>query len=216
MADGMARRIELRPYECVPIPGGGCPRSGGRTAGRPRVTAITLAVLVLIFTAFPLRRGGTAKAGLGIFEDAVRWMRKRVQRSRGHHHVFLGEVRKVDGAWRPSGYHHRFMGVDQKGRRVVDIDGTGPAGTYRGRVEMQGPDGQWYRKTARSSFFPDNWTPRKVGEAIDEAFANSSPVTASWRNGRYTRWRGTGHGITIEGSYKKSTPNKWDSGWPVI
>jgi hypothetical protein len=140
-------------------------------------------------------------------------MRKKVQTSRRHHHVFRGEVRGgPGGGLRGSGWHHRFMGQDPPDRRVTRVTRRGVDGTYAADVEMRGgPSGGWYPKPAGSSFFPDNWTPQRVDRAIDDAFTSGGPIPGT--NNR--RWRGTADGLLIEGSYHRNG-RTWNSGWPIV
>ncbi|MEU5881172.1 EndoU domain-containing protein [Spirillospora sp. NPDC047279] len=162
--------------------------------------------------------GGAGAAGAGLFEPAVRWMKKKIAKSGRHHHVFRGEVRKGGGGnWTAGGYHHRFMGQDWPDRRIGPVTATGPNGTYRARVQMLGPGNQWVDKPYPSTFFPDNWTPQQVDRSIRGAFDNRVDVQGSaGPDGLARRWRGVGEdGMLIEGSYKRSSRN-WDSAWPVV
>ena len=156
------------------------------------------------------RAGGAASAGL--FEPAVKWLRKKIARGGRYHHIFRGEVRRGPGGnLRGSGWHHRFMGQDPPDRRVTQINRTDVNGTYHADVQMRGPGGQWYDKPGGSSFFPDNWTPQRVDRTINDAFAGSSPIPGT--NNR--RWEGVADGIPIQGSYRRNGRD-WDSGWPVV
>jgi len=152
------------------------------------------------------------RAARGLFAPVEKWLRKRIATSRRSHHVFRGEVRRTaNGIWKAQGWHHRFGGVDPPDRRVTGITEIDVTGAYHARVEMKGPDGRWVTKRAGSTFFPDNWTPQQVHQAIDEAFTASRPEPGT--NGR--RWLGTSHGLPIAGSYH---PNgrTWNSSWPAF
>ncbi len=149
--------------------------------------------------------------GAGLFEPIIKWLRKKIQSSARHHHVFRGEVRRGPGGnLVGSGYHHRFMGQDPPDRRVTTVRTRDVNGTYRADVQMKGPNG-WVDKPAGSSFFPDNWTPQEVDRTIEDAFANHRPVPGT--QGR--RWRGDANGIRVEGSYHRNG-KKWDSAWPMV
>ena len=155
-----------------------------------------------------VRAGGGA--GAGIFEPAIKWLRRKVAKGGRYHHVFRGEVRRGrTGNLVGSGWHHRFMGEDLPDRRVTRVTSRGVNGTYRADVEMKGPGGQWYGKPQGSSFFPDNWTPQHVDSTIKDAFANHTPT----QGGR--RWRGSANGVLVEGSFKRGGRD-WDSAWPVV
>ncbi|MFC5746009.1 EndoU domain-containing protein [Actinomadura rugatobispora] len=189
---------------------------GGASPGRASLGRVIALVLVLFLLARPRPRPGGSPGGgggnPGIFEPAVRWLRRKVQTSGRHHHVFRGEVRRGRGGQMVgSGYHHRFMGQDWADRRITRVVRTGSNGTYSARVQMKGPNGQWVDKPADSSFFPDNWTPQQVDRTIRDAFQNGREVPGT--DGR--RWRGEANGILVEGSYKRSSRN-WDSAWPVV
>ncbi|GIF78440.1 EndoU domain-containing protein [Asanoa siamensis] len=156
-----------------------------------------------------------AKRGhAGLFEPALRWMRKKVKASGKHHHVYRGEVRSSRRTGlRGTGWHHRFMGQDPPDRKVIRITSRGIGGTYTADVAMRGgtTKNTWYIKPGGSSFFPDNWTPQRVNRAIREAYANSTPVP----NTNNRRWRGVSNGLLIEGSYSRKSKT-WDSAWPIV
>jgi hypothetical protein len=170
--------------------------------------------LLLIILVVRTRAGGGATTGstAGLFQPVMRWLRKKIQSSARHHHIFRGEVRRgPGGTLRGSGYHHRFMGTDPPDRRVT-VTRRGSNGTYAGDVEMRGPNG-WLPKPGGSSFFPDNWTPQQVDRTIRDAFAGAQPVPGT--GGR--RWRGLSNGVVVEGSYKRNgRQNDWDSAWPIV
>jgi hypothetical protein len=152
-----------------------------------------------------------AGAAKGLFAPIEKWLRTKGLRKGGAHHVFRGEMRRGPGGGvRPSGWHHRFMGVDPPDRRVTQVTQRDVTGAYRAEVEFNGPNG-WVPKHGGSSFFPDSWTPQEVHRAITEAHANGSVVPGT--NGR--RWQGSANGVNIQGSYH---PNgrTWNSGWPVF
>jgi hypothetical protein len=161
------------------------------------------------------RRGGAA--GAGLFKHIAKWLKARTRHPR-YRHVFHGDVDMgAPGGPRGRGFHHRFGGQDPPTARVrTDADGNpmilsqGVDGTYRARVDVLGPDGNWYPKPGSSTFFPDNWTPQRVDGAINGAFDNRVP------GGSSRRWRGEADGLAIEGSYDPRNPDFWDSAWPII
>lgn len=154
-----------------------------------------------------MARGG--HGGAGLFEPIIKWLRKKVQSSGRHHHVFRGEVRRNrNGTLVGSGYHHRFMGQDPPDRRVTQVRARDVTGAYRANVQMKGPNG-WVDKPAGSTFFPDNWTPQEVDRTINDAFASHTPAPG----GR--RWYGRANGLNIEGSYHRNGKD-WDSAWPIV
>ncbi|MEU8799391.1 EndoU domain-containing protein [Spirillospora sp. NPDC048819] len=181
----------------------------------------TMLLVRVLLTALVLRgrsRGG-GSGGAGLFEPAIKWMRRKVNKSSRHHHVFRGEIRTARGGPNPGqrtpgGYHHRFMGQDWPDRRVGPVTATGPHGTYRARVQMRDGNGQWVDKPFASTFFPDNWTPQSVDRTIRNAFDNHT-VTAQDRFGNPRRWQGMADGLVVEGSFNRSGRD-WNSAWPVF
>ena len=160
----------------------------------------------------PRARTPAGGGDAGLFEPIMKWLRKKIQRSRRHHHVFQGEVRRGrDGSLVGSGWHHRFMGRDPVDRRVTGVTDRDPNGTYRADVQFRGPNGTWLDKPAGSSFFPDNWTPQRVDRVINQAFDNHTVVPGT--NNR--RWRADVDGVLVEGSFH---PNgrTWNSAWPIV
>lgn len=191
----------------------GDPFSGRRTPARAATarSAAGLMLAVLFLALHLLLKSGKGKAASGIFEAAIRWMRKAIKNHGGRHHVFRGEVRNVRGRPTPTGYHHRFLGRDDADRRVTVLDRDPHTGVYRGDVQMRGPNGQWITKPQGSTFFPDNWSPQRVNSAIEKAFANHQ-VSPDGK-----RWSGVVDGVLIQGSFKRNgKKNGWDSAWPVM
>jgi hypothetical protein len=119
---------------------------------------------------------------------------------------------------RGSGFHHRFMGQNPSTARVRIDPRTGKEmilergyhGTYRARVDVQGPDGNWYPKRGSSTFFPDNWTPQTVDQTVSDAFRGRTPHPSD-----PDKWRGSANGLTVDGFYDKSGQG-WYSAWPFI
>ena len=85
-------------------------------------------------------------------------------------HIFNGDV-KTKGN-RATGWHYEPTGDKNKGTHV--IEGTrsqpDPSGVYQGDVMVEG-----VRKSARTSFFPKDWTEKQVESAIEEAYKNKRP-----------------------------------------
>jgi hypothetical protein len=151
-----------------------------------------------------------------IFEPVERWLRARMRHPR-YQHVFGGDVNMRGHPPRGTGFHHRHNGWNPPGARVrKDAQGMeivtqrNPTGTYRARVDVQGTDGNWYPKQGTSTFFPDNWHPQRVDDAIQDAFRNRSPHPTE-----LDKWRGSSGGLQIEGFYSDPGQNHWYSAWPV-
>jgi hypothetical protein len=157
-----------------------------------------------------------AKRGrAGVFEPVERWLRARLRHPR-YQHVFGGHVNPGPPP-RGTGFHHRFNGWNPPGARVRrDADGMemvlerNATGTYRARVDVQGPDGNWYPKNGSSSFFPDDWHPQRVDNAIQDAFRNRRPHPT-----RPDVWQGSSDGLNIEGFYSDPGQSHWYSAWPT-
>ena len=150
----------------------------------------------------------------GIFEPVERWLRSRVRHPH-YRHVYHGDVNLRAG--RGTGFHHRFQGQNPPGARVRrNADGNemilerNVTGTYRARVDVQGPDGNWYPKRGASSFFPDNWTPQTVDDTIQTAFRGRGPHPDD-----PDKWVGSANGLDIEGFYSEHSRDFWHSAWPT-
>jgi hypothetical protein len=157
------------------------------------------------------RRGRT-----GVFQPVEKWLRSRL-RHRRYQHIFHGHANMHATPPRGTGFHHRHNGWNPPGARVRrDADGMeiilrrNPTGTYRARVDIQGPDGNWHPKQGASSFFPDSWHPQQVDDTIKSAFAGRSPHPTN-----PNMWRGTANGLNIEGFYDDAARGHWYSAWPV-
>lgn len=86
--------------------------------------------------------------------------------------------------------------------RVVEVTkGPDRNGVTQGMVEIRDPaTGKWVAKKAETTFFPKDWTRRRVEMEIESAFANS---TTKYRGGQ-PYWQGTSSsGVKIEGYYKR-------------
>jgi hypothetical protein len=125
-------------------------------------------------------------------------------------HVMRGETHRTNVGTkanpryehRGSGYHHRPGGQDYPNRRTT-VTNTHPNGVYEGTPEFKNPQPPppWVPKNGHgnSTFFPDDWSPRKVDNAITEAFKNG---TVDADKGI---WTGTHDGIKIKGFYDPDT-----------
>ena len=102
-------------------------------------------------------------------------------------HIFKGVVNKQGLA---TGYH--YEGIEPTGGRVIPGTKTLPDkyGVYKAKVSVNG-----IIKTNRSTFFPRDWTPQQVVNAINEAYANRSFVTGSFNE--YSGRTSNGMSITM-------------------
>ena len=84
-------------------------------------------------------------------------------------HIDYGEINRHGEA---VGYHHRPIGVDPPGARVLRIvQPPDASGVYRARVALRDPPtGAWIDKKAPSTFFPD-------AMSDDESSRRSSPLS---------------------------------------
>ncbi|MFI1205658.1 EndoU domain-containing protein [Streptomyces sp. NPDC020883] len=118
-------------------------------------------------------------------------------------HVLKGEIKfGKNGQARVTGYHVRPGGKDRPGVKVPKITQRDPkTGLTRGEVWMKNPrDGQWIKKRAQSTFFPETWTFEQADRAIGEAFERATVVDTGTN-----RWQSTYKGIKIEGYYDPET-----------
>lgn len=92
-------------------------------------------------------------------------------------HIFDGTI---NGKGKATGYHYTMV-TDSKGKIIdgtrSDVDENG---VFTGKVEVSG-----VKKNGFSSFFPENWTPQQVVDAIniayDDATGNpSNPKGSLW------------------------------------
>jgi hypothetical protein len=156
-----------------------------------------------------------------LMRAALRFLRKTRRRARPDrldpdfvtHTIGGGHVKP--GRSKGTGYHYRPGGQDFPGRRLVPgTKVTYPNGLYRAEPEffdptLNPPAGAWKPKAGNrgvSTFFPDDWTPAQVDNAVAGAFKNSTPVSEDV-------WIGTYNGITIRGFYNQS--GGFTHGWPV-
>ncbi|MBC8655074.1 EndoU domain-containing protein [Providencia vermicola] len=70
--------------------------------------------------------------------------------------------------------------------------------------------GQWVKKQAETTFFPEYWSKRQTTQEIESAFKNSTP-----KIGEPEKWSGTSSsGVKIEGYYGKPD-GTGATAWPV-
>jgi len=156
-----------------------------------------------------------------LMRAALRFLRKTRKRARPDrmnphfttHTIGGGHVRP--GLPKGSGYHYRPGGEDFPDRRIVPGSKvTYPNGVYKAKPEffdptLNPPAGAWKPKSGNggvSTFFPDDWTPAQVDNAVSGAFKNSTPLPGNM-------WAGTYNGVTIRGFYNQS--GGFTHGWPV-
>ncbi|GAA3192356.1 MULTISPECIES: EndoU domain-containing protein [Streptomyces] len=128
-------------------------------------------------------------------------------------HVLKGEIKYgSNGQARVTGYHARPGGKDRPGVKVPKISKRDPkTGLSQGEVWMKNPrDGQWVKKRARSTFFPDTWTLEESDRAIRKAFERATVTDAENHI-----WVGTYKGIKVEGYYDPATGHALTA-YPVI
>ena len=81
-------------------------------------------------------------------------------------HIFSGEINKNTG--KAVGFHYEGLsGVDGKVTKVTKQPNK--YGVYEAEVTINGEV-----KSGGSTFFPKNWTPQQVVDAINEAFSNKT------------------------------------------
>lgn len=107
-----------------------------------------------------------------------------------------------------TGGHYRPGGKDFPGRRTDPPTKTHPSGAYEARTEFLVPNHApppaevWKVKAGnggKSTFFPDDWTPGKIDNAISDAFKNGTKNADG-------SWSGTGpDGLPIVGYWDTAT-----------
>lgn len=120
-------------------------------------------------------------------------------------HILEGEINKRGKA---VGFH--YEGFPTTKGNVIEGTKSIPdnLGVYTGKVEVSGVP-----KTSnggKSTFFPENWTPQDVVDAINEAFTNKEFVQGT----RNTYIGELKNGMQIE-MYIDSTTNKIISAFPI-
>jgi len=164
------------------------------------------------------------KAGGRLMRAALRFLKRTKGRNRPdrmnphftEHVIGGGHVKP--GMPKGTGYHYRPGGQDFPGRRLQpgSIVKDPKTGAYRAKPEffdstLNPPHGAWKPKkgpNGESSFFPDDWTPAQVDNAISGAFQNATPVPGT------NLWRGKHKDLVIEGFYNGS--GGFTHGWPVV
>ncbi|MDG4778216.1 EndoU domain-containing protein [Micromonospora sp. WMMD961] len=123
-------------------------------------------------------------------------------------HTLLGER---DG--RASGWHHRPGGIDPPGAKLLKVTRRDTrTGVYNGRVAFQNRrTGAWREKRGGSTFFPDDWTPAQVDNAVNRGF-NSPDVVKDPETGR---WSSIFRNVELEGFYDPDT-DTLRHGYPVL
>jgi hypothetical protein len=115
-------------------------------------------------------------------------------------HIEFGEINRRDEA---VGFHHRPNGMDPPNARVLQIVQAPDAnGVYRAKVALRDrATGEWVRKKAASTFYPDAMTPEEVIDSVLTAFR-----AADIRNsGQFVG--PSGRGFAIEGWYENGRIN---------
>lgn len=89
-----------------------------------------------------------------------------------------------------TGYHYRPGGEDMPGRRTQPPSKRHPSGAYEAYTEFEVPNPnpppptEWRPKSGNSgvaTFFPDDWTPSKIDNAVSDAFRNGTKnADGSW------------------------------------
>ncbi|MFD3262291.1 EndoU domain-containing protein [Paenibacillus lentus] len=98
-------------------------------------------------------------------------------------HIFDGEILKNGNA---NGFHYEGM-PNSNGKIVGNIDPPNKFGVYQANIEVNG-----VLKKVKSTFFPKEWAPQQVIDAINEAFNNKVLVKNNIYQGK------TSTGIKIE------------------
>lgn len=93
-------------------------------------------------------------------------------------HIFEGEIIKGQAV----GFHYEGM-PSSKGKVIGNIDPPNEYGVYRANIEVDG-----IPKSAKSTFFPKDWTPQQVIDEINIAFNNKMVH----KNNRYRGTASTG------------------------
>ncbi|PEV55398.1 hypothetical protein CN422_25045 [Bacillus cereus] len=122
---------------------------------------------------------------------------KQGTKENGINHIFNGEILKNGNA---NGFH--YEGTPNSNSKIVgDLDPSNEFGVYQAKVEIDG-----VLKGPKSTFFPRDWTPQQVIDAVNEAFNNKVNI----KNNRYLGK--TSDGMTIEMILRN---NKVISAYPV-
>lgn len=86
-------------------------------------------------------------------------------------HIFDGTV---NGKGKATGYHYAQV-IDSKGEIIAGSQSKKDAnGVYTAKVKVSG-----VKKEGFSSFYPDDWTPQQVVDAINEAYSDAIADSAN-------------------------------------
>ena len=127
-------------------------------------------------------------------------------------HIFKGQINRFEDA---VGFHYNgsspYSG-QARIRSIISPSSTSSKGVYEAYVEVYDPStGNWVQKNFPSSFFPDDWSPAQVTDAIDDAFSKKTFPDPQ----RPSYWEGTtSQGITI-GGYMDNTDGTIRTAFPI-
>ncbi|EFR31166.1 EndoU domain-containing protein [Eremococcus coleocola] len=97
-------------------------------------------------------------------------------------HIFYGSINRKGNA---TGYH--YEGISQMAQILPDTRSKNDKhGVYRAKVKIEGQ-----KKKAMSTFFPKDWSPQEVVDAINEAYDMADHVSGNI-------YEGASQGITIQ------------------
>lgn len=113
-------------------------------------------------------------------------------------HIFEGEINAKTG--QAMGFHYEGFPTS-KGKIVGNLDPPNEFGVYRANVEIEG-----VLKGPKTTFFPKDYSPQNVVDAVNEAFANKEVYKNNIYRGKSKA------GIEIEFVIKKG---KIDSAYPL-
>ncbi|MGG3510300.1 WXG100 family type VII secretion target [Paenibacillus lautus] len=135
--------------------------------------------------------GGKVEVGKPVIEK-TKWLEslqstenfKQGTKENGLNHIFDGEILKNGNA---NGFHYEGM-PNSKANIVGNIDPPNEFGVYQANVEISG-----VLKGPKSTFFPKEWTPQQVVDAVNEAFNNKVNI----KNNKYIGKTSSGMEIEI-------------------
>jgi hypothetical protein len=163
-------------------------------------------------------RGATIVSKADEFFKGAKGRNARIRQNNANQIDVDRLIHALKGDMRPNhnggtGYHYRPGGKDWDGRRIEPGSQrpVGNNGVYEARPGYQRPDGTWQPKAGNngiSTFFPDDWTPSQVNDAISRAYRNSAPDPANPNS-----WIGHSNGVRITGFYDNNKPG-YTHGYP--
>ena len=126
-----------------------------------------------------MRSEGTGQGSKPVV-DKERWLGnlqntenfKQGTKENGLSHIFDGEILKKGNA---NGFHYEGM-PNSNGKIVGNVDPPNEFGVYQANIEING-----VLKGPKSTFFPKEWTPQQVIDAVNEAFINKVNI----KNNKY-------------------------------